>query len=655
MSSNGFMSWYEANQAYLMRELGAVREALERYTGRADPVDDRRAAEAAMGSNLEIDPPPALEQLCHSFELSCFERNILLLCAGVELDAGFARLVAAAQNDSHRTFPTFGLALAALPEPHWSALSPAAPLRRWRLIEMNAGESLSAGRVRIDERVLNYLAGVPHLDERLSGLVERVAVPAELPPSYEAQVQTIIRVWSSSNGAMLPAIRLCGEAAESKRDIAAAACGHLGLGLWAMALHALPTHPTELDAFIKLWQREAILSHCGLLLECGDADPIDDLRHSAVTRLADEIGGVLVLSGRARRSLLRRATVTVEVTKPSAQEQRAMWRSFLGETAVGLNGGVERLGAQFDLEARVIRSACAEAVGREQDPAILENLLWESCRVQARSRLDDLAQRIVANATWDDLILPETQKQVLREIAIHVRQRSKVYEQWGFAVASSRGLGISALFYGPSGTGKTMAGEVLANELRLDLYRIDLSQVVNKYIGETEKNLRRVFDAAEGGTAILLFDEADALFGKRSEVKDSHDRYANVEISYLLQRMEAYRGLAILTSNMKGAMDAAFQRRIRFMVQFPFPDAGQRVEIWRRVFPPEAPTDCLDFAQLARLAVAGGNIRNIALSGAFLAAEAGEPVRMHHLLHAAKHECQKLERPLNEIEIGGWR
>jgi SpoVK/Ycf46/Vps4 family AAA+-type ATPase len=261
----------------------------------------------------------------------------------------------------------------------------------------------------------------------------------------------------------------------------------------------------------------------------------------------------------------------------------------------------------------------------------------------------------VANATWDDLILPETQKQVLREIAIHVRQRSKVYEQWGFAVASSRGLGISALFYGPSGTGKTMAGEVLANELRLDLYRIDLSQVVNKYIGETEKNLRRVFDAAEGGTAILLFDEADALFGKRSEVKDSHDRYANVEISYLLQRMEAYRGLAILTSNMKGAMDAAFQRRIRFMVQFPFPDAGQRVEIWRRVFPPEAPTDCLDFAQLARLAVAGGNIRNIALSGAFLAAEAGEPVRMHHLLHAAKHECQKLERPLNEIEIGGWR
>ena len=218
----------------------------------------------------------------------------------------------------------------------------------------------------------------------------------------------------------------------------------------------------------------------------------------------------------------------------------------------------------------------------------------------------------------------------------------------------ARGLGVSALFTGPSGTGKTMAAEVLANELRLDLYRIDLSQVVSKYIGETEKNLRRVFDAAEEGGAILLFDEADALFGKRSEVKDSHDRYANIEISYLLQRMEAYRGLAILTTNMKEALDPAFLRRIRFVVQFPFPDAGQRAEIWRRIFPAAAPTADLSVDRLARLNVAGGNIRNIALYAAFLAAEAGEPVRMAHLLAAARAEYAKLERPLTEAEIGGW-
>ena len=201
---------------------------------------------------------------------------------------------------------------------------------------------------------------------------------------------------------------------------------------------------------------------------------------------------------------------------------------------------------------------------------------------------------------------------------------------------------------------KTLAAEVLANELRLDLYRIDLSQVVSKYIGETEKNLRRVFDAAEEGGAILLFDEADALFGKRSEVKDSHDRYANIEVSYLLQRMEAYRGLAILTTNMKSALDTAFLRRLRFIVQFPFPDVVQRAEIWRRIFPAGTPIEGLDYIKLARLNIAGGNIRNIAVNSAFLAADEGQTVRMSHLLSAAKSEYAKLEKPLTDTEIGGW-
>ena len=213
---------------------------------------------------------------------------------------------------------------------------------------------------------------------------------------------------------------------------------------------------------------------------------------------------------------------------------------------------------------------------------------------------------------------------------------------------------MSALFAGVSGTGKTMAAEVLSNELRLDLYRVDLSSVVSKYIGETEKNLRRVFDAAEAGGAILLFDEADALFGKRTEVKDSHDRYANIEVSYLLQRMEAYRGLAILTTNRKESLDTAFLRRLRFVVQFPFPDAGLRAEIWRRIFPKDTPTENLDVAKLSRLNVAGGNIRNMALNAAFLAADSNEPVRMKHLLRAARSEYNKLEKPLTETEIGGW-
>jgi SpoVK/Ycf46/Vps4 family AAA+-type ATPase len=235
-----------------------------------------------------------------------------------------------------------------------------------------------------------------------------------------------------------------------------------------------------------------------------------------------------------------------------------------------------------------------------------------------------------------------------------LRQRVTVYERWGFGARSPRGLGITALFFGPSGTGKTLAAEVLANELRLDLFRIDLSSVVSKYIGETEANLRRVFDAAEESGAILLFDEADALFGRRSEVKDSHDRYANIEVSYLLQRMEAYRGLAVLTTNMKSALDPAFFRRIRFIVEFPFPDAAERAAIWRRVFPPATPIDGLDWSRLAALRIAGGNIRNIALNAAFLAADAGEPVRMSHLMTATRGEYAKLERPLTQTESEAW-
>ncbi|MFO0729698.1 MAG: ATP-binding protein [Nitrospiraceae bacterium] len=250
--------------------------------------------------------------------------------------------------------------------------------------------------------------------------------------------------------------------------------------------------------------------------------------------------------------------------------------------------------------------------------------------------------------------MPEAQLQVLRGIAAHVRWRALVYDGWGFAAKGARGLGICALFSGASGTGKTMAAEVLANELRLDLYRIDLSAMVSKYIGETEKNLRRVFDAAEEGGAILLFDEADALFGKRSEVKDSHDRYANIEVSYLLQRIEAYRGLAVLTSNLKNSLDQAFIRRIRFIVHFPFPDTAQRIEIWRRIFPSGAPMEQLSLEKLARLNLTGGSIRNLALNAAFLAADAGEPVGMKHLLAAAQCEYTKLEKPLSEAEVGGW-
>jgi hypothetical protein len=349
-------------------------------------------------------------------------------------------------------------------------------------------------------------------------------------------------------------------------------------------------------------------------------------------------------------------------------EQLRLWTSALGgvtkdgagcpEIADTTHAGLRQLVAQFSLPAHVIRAAgasvCHLVTSRAQTTADLGRLAWQAGLAEARVALDELGRRVEPRASWDDLVLPGPQRVILDEIAAHVRQRATVYEDWGFDAVLRRGLGVTVLFAGGSGTGKTLAAEVVARELDLDLFVIDLSQVVSKYIGETEKHLRKVFDAAERGGAVLLFDEADALFGKRSEVKDSHDRYANIEVSYLLMRMETYRGLAILTTNMKKALDQAFMRRLRFVVEFPFPGPKEREEIWHRVIPAPVPVRDLDFGLLAQLTVSGGSIRNIALSAAFLAADEGVPLGMRHLLAASRTEYVKLERGLPSGEVAGW-
>ena len=254
--------------------------------------------------------------------------------------------------------------------------------------------------------------------------------------------------------------------------------------------------------------------------------------------------------------------------------------------------------------------------------------------------------------SFEDLVLPTGQMAMLRDIARQLRHRERVFADWGFGAKHPLGQGLVALFAGESGTGKTLAAEAIAGEVALDLYRVDLATLVSKYIGETEKNLKRLFHAAESSGAVLLFDEADALFGKRSEVKDSHDRYANIEVAYLLQRVEAYRGLAILTTNMRGALDRAFLRRIRFIVTFPIPDAAAREQIWRRQFPAQAPTGAIDCAALARLNLAGGNIRSVALAAAFKAADRGVAIDQGLLLEAAREEFAKLEKPVNGAAMG---
>jgi SpoVK/Ycf46/Vps4 family AAA+-type ATPase len=353
----------------------------------------------------------------------------------------------------------------------------------------------------------------------------------------------------------------------------------------------------------------------------------------------------------ARHALARlgRDHVVFEVRKPSAEEQSVEWGTALQQLDPVIT---EQLSGQFNLNQAEIRRIAHEFNAAAATAAVnARDFLWNACRLSVQPRLDQLAQRLDAKASWDDLVLPAEETGILRQITAQVAQRGKVYGGWGFGKAMNRGLGISALFAGDSGTGKTMAAEVIANELKLNLYRIDLSAVVSKYIGETEKNLCRLFDGAEDGGAILFFDEADALFGKRSEVKDSHDRFANIEINYLLQRIESYRGVAILATNMKSALDAAFLRRLRFSVRFPFPSKADRSQIWRRAFPAQAPLQDVDFEHLARFNLTGGAIHGAAVNAAFLAADAGSSITMKILLCAVRSEFLKLERPINESDF----
>lgn len=630
-------SWTEANQAYMVAEFGRVKARLRP----GSPATGQEVTQTA------IEPPAAIDRLAEIFGLSTFERELLLLCAGTEMDSELASECGAAQGLAHAAPATFGLALGLLTEPHWSAVTPARPLRHFRLIEIDASTrvGLVAAPLRIDERVLHYLAGVNMVDQRLQSLLQPSVSPTWIAENHQTAAAEAVRSLDERMGPV-PLFQLCGDDPHGQEDIAALVTGQMGLHLFTLRTEDLPPVGADLDQLNILWQREALLLPAGLLFKCGDTGVTPPVRC-----LVERLPGLVFLASR-EPIRLDRMYRRVDVNKPAPIEQKRLWEKALGEQAANRNGSLEVVSEQFRLSARTIYSTGVLLGQGSAQPGDL----WNTCRSLGRPRLEELAQRIVPSAAWEDLVLPDLEKQTLRQIASQVRHRMTVYQTWGFASKGCRGLGVSALFTGESGTGKTMAAEVLARELELDLYRIDLSAVVSKYIGETEKNLKQVFDAAEEGGVLLLFDEADALFGKRSDVRDSHDRYANIEVSYLLQRVEAYQGLAILTTNLKSAIDRAFQRRLRFTVNFPFPDAAQREAIWSRIFPAQTPTHGLNHKRLSQLNVAGGNIRNIALNAAFLAAEEGKekPIDMAHLARAARLEAEKIQRPLSEAETRGW-
>jgi hypothetical protein len=639
-------SFYQADPAAV-----SIGRALDDIS---QQLSEQRASMEAAGT------PAALDILAARFELTPFARDVVLLCLAPELDPAFERVYAYLHDDAARKFATPHLALTLLATgelagPERATFLPEAPLRRWRLItvEANGSAALTGRSLRIDERLVDYLLGINRLDERCHRLV--CTSPESQVSSCQRELATRLALWLGTESKGNKLLNLIGRPDSGRLAIAQAACKQAGLNLLNLDPHALWAASSERGELIALLEREAIL--LGLILYLDQDGLKPDEAHSLMREM-ERCTAPIIIASRERVSS-RRETLAIPVTRPDASSQSELWRRALGGSALSLNGDVDMIVEQFDFGpsgiARTV--ALAESQAALRRPGAFEpNLedLWQACQQQMAAELGQLAKKVEPCYDWDDIVVPADVLRQLREITGQVALRHLVYQGWGFGNKLSRGRGISALFSGSSGVGKTMAAEVMARHLKLDLYRIDLAGVVSKYVGDTEKNLCCVFDAAERSGAILFFDEADALFGKRSEVKDSHDRYANIEVNYLLQRMEDYRGLAILATNMKSALDTAFMRRLRFIVDFPFPDAAQRTEIWRKVFPPSAAIDRLDYGVLSRLEIPGGNIRNIAVNAAFLAAGERAAIGMDHVMSAARREYTKVDRLVMDGEFGRY-
>jgi ATP-dependent 26S proteasome regulatory subunit len=559
--------------------------------------------------------PSAIDRLSLRFRLAPFDEDLLLLSLSSQLHGRPHRVTMQAVRD------VFGITGDEAAARLWDRLAAAGPLRRFRLMEEPEYPLLSGSPLFIDERVGRYLMGEDLADPRISSMVNAMN-GGPCPRRHIAGVERLVQKVQASPR---PVAMIVGPKNSGRRAAATVLASSFGLKLAELNPRPLESSPD----LLAVLAREAILGGYALLV---------DVEQPEGKRLIEErlgrFDGLVLAIAETRHEFSFDLPVTR--LEPLEHEDRIqLWQDALGPRATGLRDDIAAVAMQFKFGPRTIAAAAQE--GRD---------LWRTARERASREIDALADRLVPHYTWHDIVLPDHVVQDLRAAAAQVRHQSRVYGDYGFAKKYPRGRGISMLLSGPSGTGKTMAAEVIANDLSLDLYRIDLSRVVSKYIGETEKNLRAVFDAAEASGAVLLFDEADALFGKRSEVKDSHDRYANIEVSYLLQRMESYAGLAILATNMKSHLDAAFLRRLRYVVDVPFPDATARRLIWQKSIPAEMPCAGLDFDALARLDIAGGNIAVIVVNAAFLAAQDGGPLDMRHLAQATRAEYRKLDREL---------
>ncbi|MFT3721515.1 ATP-binding protein [Pseudorhodoferax sp.] len=614
-----------------------------------------------------------LPRLCRACGLGDDAAQVLLLCLACAIEPRYERLCAYLQDDVTKKRPSVGLALALLGDTLHDQLrlrglfAPQAPLLRHRLVDLldDPGQPqapLRARALQLPERVAAFLLGDDTPAEELADSVALRQPDAGLDGLVLGEEQRSALQALAARARRQPAlvVQLLGPCGAGLQDAAAALCHMLGRPLLGIDLARLGERLPERWPLVA---REALLQGAVPCLHGFDRllPPPQAAPLATVTRWLHGHGGLAILAGAQRwqpagdtRGL---AYACVRLPLPDAAQRRLLWRSALDALPEpAAEQASTALAAKFRFGAEQIRDAASSGLERLQaDGGDTLAHLHEACRLHSNQQLGLVARKITPHHGWNDIVLPPDRLALLRDICNHVKYRGLVYGAWGFDRKLAMGKGLAVLFAGPSGTGKTMAADIIAGELGLDLFKIDLASVISKYIGETEKNLAAIFDEAEASNAILFFDEADALFGKRSEVRDSHDRYANVEVGYLLQRIEAYEGVAILATNFRKNMDEAFVRRLHFTVDFPFPTPADRRSIWAGIWPRETPCAAgIDADDLGRrFELTGGNIRNVALGAAFLAADDGGQVRPEHVLRAAQREFQKMGKLIDDKAFAG--
>ncbi|MFK0730860.1 MAG: AAA family ATPase [Gloeotrichia echinulata GP01] len=630
-------------------------------------------------TSITIRSDSALAWLQNTFNLSDFDLDILAISLAPELDRQYERLYAYLQDNLSNKRPTVDLVLNLLCSSIIEKLSRRkhfttnAPLIYHRLLHIASEphqSTLLAHNLILDPQVVRLLLHQPGLDSRLTAFSQLLEPSRYVDNLYlQEDVQTalealVIEDWQKQQPLLL---YFQGTDTTGKRRTAQIIAKTVEVPLLIADLARMVEDKANFEEKLQLLWREAWFFHRLLYLDNFDILYLQEnqILYQSFLRELEKNRGITILAG--VQNWIPTATgatglITVTFTIPETSQRRDCWQTHLKAAQISIEDQeLDVLSDRFLLTPDQIADAVATAYNttrwqQAQKPLPSFLNLCNAARAQSGHDLATLAQKITPKYTWEDIILHPNKITQLQDICKEAEYRDLVHQKWGFAAKLSLGKGLNVLFSGASGTGKTMAAEVIAHQLQLDLYKIDLSQIVSKYIGETEKNLNRIFTAATNSNGILLFDEADALFGKRSEVQDARDRYANIEVGYLLQKMEEYKGIAILTTNIRNNMDKAFERRLRFIIEFSLPDKNNRQLIWQRIFPKNAPCSPeLDLEFLAQnFEITGANIRNIALTAAFFAADDRGIIEMVHLIRAIRREYQKMGQILRDNDLGQY-